>query len=393
MNDLPLLVLEELFLLLDVRSAVALASTTRRLHQVSLRDPLWHAFGARDFLLTRATRAEYAAEFAMFGEWIDIFARMARAIETLVRASPETSAIDLVAARRANVDEMRNLTANQRSEQYRVWRDANRQVRLWWLLIPTAAADGSDSHPLLGSFSVYHSNLDHYAASVAIGLSRRINGISLLSNVCGVANVSGVVMQPIGGVPPVSHDTQSSPFVQLADSVLDYAEQFAAQIQSGAFRLVDGTCLSVVPVHGESVRVMITDGIKITASPLVSPATSRWPDIQVVYEITIEGLPNVRRCQLSTRHWDITDGSGQVDVVDGPGVVGNFPVVEPGSWFSYVSCCNMAIDLLPGTMGGYFDFNVLLPGEKRAREGAESIRATVPTFPLIKPRIIYFELR
>lgn len=388
MNDLPLLVLEELFLLLDVRSAVALASTTRRLQQASLRERLWKAFGARDFLLERATRAEYAAEFAMFGEWIDIFTRMAAAIQTILRASPATASIDAVAARRANVQEMQRLTANQQSEQYRVWRNANRQVRLWWLLIPNLP-DLAHPHPLLGSFSLYHSHLDHYAATITMGMSRRINGISLLSNAFGVSDSTGVVMQPVSGA---FRENGSSPFVHVADSVLDYAERFAAQIESGALRLVDDTRLSVVPVHGESVRVMITDGIKITASPFVSPATSGWPSIQIAYEITIEGLPNVRRCQLSTRHWDITDGSGRVDVVDGPGVVGNFPVVEPGSSFSYRSCCNMEIDFLPGTMGGYFEFDVLLPGDKRAREGAESIRATVPTFPLIKPRIIFVNL-
>lgn len=383
MNDLPLLVLEELFLLLDVRSAVALASTTRRLHQASLRERLWNEFGARDFLLDGASRGEYAAEFAMFGEWIDIFARMAAAIRTIVRAVPAAAPVDIVAARRANVREMKRLTANRRSEKSRVWRDANRQVRLWWLLVPDVP---NLVPPLLGSFSLYQSHLDHHAATITMGMSRRINGISLLSNALGVANSSGVVLQPVSGA---LRENELTPFVHVADSVLDYAERFAAQIESGALRLVDGTHLSVVPVHGESVRVMITDGIKITASPFVSPTTSHWPDIQTAYEITIEGLPNVRRCQLSTRHWDITDGSGHVDVVDGPGVVGNFPVVEPGSSFSYRSCCNMEIDLLPGTMGGYFDFDVLLPGEKRAREGAESIRATVPTFPLIKPRIVF----
>ena len=43
--------------------------------------------------------------------------------------------------------------------------------------------------------------------------------------------------------------------------------------------------------------------------------------------------------QLQTRHWIITDGDGRVEEVQGPGVVGEQPVLMPGESFEYTSGC------------------------------------------------------
>ena len=36
--------------------------------------------------------------------------------------------------------------------------------------------------------------------------------------------------------------------------------------------------------------------------------------------------------QLSTRHWRLVQASGEVESVDGPGVVGRFPLLREGGW-------------------------------------------------------------
>jgi ApaG protein len=41
--------------------------------------------------------------------------------------------------------------------------------------------------------------------------------------------------------------------------------------------------------------------------------------------------------QLLNRHWIITDASGHVEEVRGPGVVGEQPVLGPGESFQYTS--------------------------------------------------------
>jgi len=54
------------------------------------------------------------------------------------------------------------------------------------------------------------------------------------------------------------------------------------------------------------------------------------------YRVTIENL-GARTVQLLRRSWEITDGRGRVQQVNGPGVVGEQPVLEPGESFEYTS--------------------------------------------------------
>jgi ApaG protein len=44
---------------------------------------------------------------------------------------------------------------------------------------------------------------------------------------------------------------------------------------------------------------------------------------------------------LISRHWIITDQTGHVEEVKGPGVVGVQPVLAPGESFEYTSGCRL----------------------------------------------------
>ena len=56
--------------------------------------------------------------------------------------------------------------------------------------------------------------------------------------------------------------------------------------------------------------------------------------------------------QLVSRHWVITDGDGHVEHVQGPGVVGEQPVLEPGESFEYTSFCPLSTRI--GSMHGAY---------------------------------------
>jgi ApaG protein len=56
--------------------------------------------------------------------------------------------------------------------------------------------------------------------------------------------------------------------------------------------------------------------------------------------------------QLVSRHWVITDGDGNVEQVQGPGVVGEQPVLEPGESFEYTSFCPLRTPI--GSMHGSY---------------------------------------
>ncbi len=84
----------------------------------------------------------------------------------------------------------------------------------------------------------------------------------------------------------------------------------------------------------------LTNGIKVAVkaayvSEQSSPRESRYV---FSYTVTISNLGRVD-AQLRSRHWVITDGTGHVEEVRGPGVVGQQPNLKPGEHFEYTSGC------------------------------------------------------
>ena len=62
-------------------------------------------------------------------------------------------------------------------------------------------------------------------------------------------------------------------------------------------------------------------------------------------------------CQLTTRHWYITDANGVKEEVHGDGVVGEFPVMYPGALHEYISCTTFSTPT--GLMEGHYVFKYL----------------------------------
>ena len=92
-----------------------------------------------------------------------------------------------------------------------------------------------------------------------------------------------------------------------------------------------------------------------------------------IYHIRIENESD-QTVQLLTRHWRITDGRGAVNLVDGDGVVGEQPVLQPGQSHDYVSGCPLPTPT--GNMEGHYTF--------RSEDGS-MIKAAIPFFPLSAP--------
>ncbi|MFQ5527705.1 MAG: Co2+/Mg2+ efflux protein ApaG [Thermoanaerobaculia bacterium] len=97
----------------------------------------------------------------------------------------------------------------------------------------------------------------------------------------------------------------------------------------------------------------ITRSIRVHVDPQFcphrsDPAEGQWFFLYTV-TITNEGDETV---QLLTRHWIITDGTGHVQEVHGPGVVGEQPVLASGQSFEYTSGCPLTTDV--GKMEGSY---------------------------------------
>ena len=98
-----------------------------------------------------------------------------------------------------------------------------------------------------------------------------------------------------------------------------------------------------------------TDGIRITVRPVFladqsSPASGHYV---FAYFVRIE---NVRSdtVQLLSRRWLIHDSNGEESEVAGDGVVGQQPVLDPGSAHEYQSFC--VLKSPRGSMEGQYQF-------------------------------------
>jgi len=122
-----------------------------------------------------------------------------------------------------------------------------------------------------------------------------------------------------------------------------------------------------------------TDGVTVRVSVSYLPEQSepergRW---FWAYHIRLENDGD-ESVQLLTRHWVITDGRGARHSVEGEGVVGEQPVIEPGASFDYVSGCPLATP--SGAMQGTY---------RMVRENGAIFDVEIPRFALLAPAVLH----
>ena len=120
----------------------------------------------------------------------------------------------------------------------------------------------------------------------------------------------------------------------------------------------------------------ITDGVKISVETIYQPEYSNPANehFMFAYRVSIEHMTE-NSVQLLNRHWNIFDSNGTNREVEGEGVVGQQPVIEPGDNHEYVSGCNLKTDM--GSMRGSYEMERIVDGLK--------FRVNIPEFYLIAP--------
>lgn len=117
----------------------------------------------------------------------------------------------------------------------------------------------------------------------------------------------------------------------------------------------------------------ITVRVSVSYLPEQSePQRGRW---FWAYHIRIENEGD-QPVQLLTRHWIITDGRGARHTVEGEGVVGEQPLIEPGASYDYVSGCPLATPT--GAMQGSY--------QMIAADGV-GFDVAIPKFALTAPAV------
>lgn len=120
----------------------------------------------------------------------------------------------------------------------------------------------------------------------------------------------------------------------------------------------------------------ITQGIRVTVETEYQPAYSSPSQYHYVftYRVTIENQSE-NTIQLLRRHWHISDAGFSPREIEGEGVVGQQPVLEPGQTHQYVSGCNLKSGI--GKMAGTYQMERIVDGIK--------LEVTIPEFVMIAP--------
>ena len=118
-----------------------------------------------------------------------------------------------------------------------------------------------------------------------------------------------------------------------------------------------------------------TKSIRITVIPSFLDEHSSPDDARYVwaYEVKIENLGQ-ETVQLINRHWSITNSLGQTQTVQGPGVVGEQPVLKPGEYFEYTS--GTPLNTPSGLMSGIYQME---------GKNGQLFDVSIPVFSLDSP--------
>ena len=119
---------------------------------------------------------------------------------------------------------------------------------------------------------------------------------------------------------------------------------------------------------------LTTQSVRVSVETMYQPNYSKPFQNEFVhaYRITIENF-NDFPVQLLHRYWLIWDSNDISRRVEGEGVVGKQPLIEPHNSFQYVSACPLQTEM--GRMGGYYLM--------KNAWSADSFKVQIPSFELI----------
>ena len=118
-----------------------------------------------------------------------------------------------------------------------------------------------------------------------------------------------------------------------------------------------------------------TNGVTVTVTPYFLDDQSSPQESHFVwaYQVNIKNSGNFS-IKLNHRNWLIIDANGKVINVQGEGVVGEFPTIEPGESFEYTSGTPLKTN--NGIMQGFYLVS---------QDNGENLKIDIPAFSLDSP--------
>ena len=123
---------------------------------------------------------------------------------------------------------------------------------------------------------------------------------------------------------------------------------------------------------------MKKNNIKIDIESDFIPELSNNEDslFYFTYKVSIHNLGDTK-VQLLSRHWNIIDGLGREKSINGEGVIGKKPIIDPGKSYMYKSYCPLKTEF--GSMNGFYTMK---------DEEGNLFKTAIPDFGLIAPEKI-----
>lgn len=118
-----------------------------------------------------------------------------------------------------------------------------------------------------------------------------------------------------------------------------------------------------------------TQGVRVSVQPIYLEEQSDPDEGRYfwAYQVQIENLSS-EPLQLKSRYWRITDSLGRTEEVQGEGVVGEQPIIEPGYVFEYTS--GAPLSTASGFMAGHYRMH---------KKDGTSFDVEIPAFSLDSP--------
>ena len=118
-----------------------------------------------------------------------------------------------------------------------------------------------------------------------------------------------------------------------------------------------------------------TKGVTVTVTPYFLDDQSSPQENHYVWAYQVN-ITNFGECsiKLNHRNWLIIDANGKILNVQGEGVVGEFPTIEPGETFEYTSGTPLKTN--NGIMQGFYLVS---------QDNGEKLKIDIPAFSLDSP--------
>lgn len=129
-----------------------------------------------------------------------------------------------------------------------------------------------------------------------------------------------------------------------------------------------------------------THDIEIIVEPTYLEHQSSDDDDHYVWAYHVKMINHSdKTVQLHARHWRVSDAHGNLQEIRGAGVVGEYPILNPGQSYEYTS--GTPLDTESGIMDGHYVFSDGYDDKNNPTlDSDKTFNVKIPAFPLEIPK-------